>query len=59
VKWFKGEYEPQFGGISCTDIVEGNQSNKATRCPMIVAATLQKVKELFVENGFDLSGMDR
>jgi C_GCAxxG_C_C family probable redox protein len=59
VKWFKGEYGPQFGGIRCTDIVEGNQANQATRCPAIVAATLQKVKELLVENGFDLSGMDR
>jgi C_GCAxxG_C_C family probable redox protein len=59
VKWFKAEYEPLYGGLLCTNIVAGNQANKVTRCPAIVAATLQKVKEYLVENGFDLSGMDR
>ncbi|HEY3415329.1 MAG TPA: C-GCAxxG-C-C family protein [Armatimonadota bacterium] len=59
VRWFKQEYEPVYGGLLCTDIIEGNNANKATRCPVIVAATLHKVKELLVENGFDLSGMDR
>ena len=28
----------------------------AARCPAMVAGTFQKVKELLVENGFDLAG---
>jgi len=28
------------------------------RCPLIVLGTFQKVKELLVENGFDLAGSE-
>jgi C_GCAxxG_C_C family probable redox protein len=58
VKWFKAEYGEQFGGIRCEEILAGNNQNKMTRCPMMVNGVLQKVNELLVENGFDLSGMD-
>jgi C_GCAxxG_C_C family probable redox protein len=56
VKWFKAEYAEQFGGIRCEEILAGNNQNTATRCPVLVAGVLQKVKELLVENGYDLSG---
>jgi C_GCAxxG_C_C family probable redox protein len=58
VKWFKAEYGEPFGGIRCEEILAGNSQNKAVRCPVMVAGTLQKVKELLIENGFDLSGME-
>jgi C_GCAxxG_C_C family probable redox protein len=58
VKWFKQEYGQTYGGIRCDDIVGNSGKNMATRCPLIVAATYQRVKELLVENGFDLSGVD-
>jgi C_GCAxxG_C_C family probable redox protein len=58
VDWFKQEYAVQFGGIRCADILAGNSQNQVTRCPLMVSGTLQKVKELLVENGYDLSGLD-
>jgi hypothetical protein len=56
VKWFKGGYGQQFGGITCDQILTGAGGNQALRCPMMVDGTFQKVKELLVENGYDLSG---
>jgi C_GCAxxG_C_C family probable redox protein len=58
VKWFKTEYGQQFGGIRCEEILSGASHNQVTRCPMMVAGVLQKVKELLVENGYSLSGID-
>ncbi len=58
VKWFKVEYSEQFGGIRCEEILAGAGQNQAKRCPILVAGVLQKVKELLVENGFELSGID-
>jgi len=58
VRWFKERYGAQYGGITCNHILEDNPRNQLTRCPQLVAETYQKVKELLVENGFDLSGTD-
>jgi hypothetical protein len=59
LKWFKEKFGGQYGGITCNHILEDNPKNQFTRCPPLVAETYQKVKELLVENGFDLSGIDR
>jgi hypothetical protein len=56
VEWFKQEYIPLYGGIRCEEILNDDAKNQVTRCPLIVAATFQRVKELLVENGFDLAG---
>jgi hypothetical protein len=56
VRWFKNGYGQTYGGIRCEEIVGGNPQNMSTRCPAMVAGTFQKVKELLVENGFDLAG---
>ena len=56
VKWFKEGFGVKYGGITCNQIIEDNPKNKLIRCPNLVAETYQKVKELLVENGFDLSG---
>jgi hypothetical protein len=58
VKWFKERFGGQYGGITCNHILEDNPRNQFTRCPHLVAETYQKVKELLVENGFDLAGTD-
>lgn len=58
VKWFKDGYGRDFGGIRCDDILTGVPNGTATRCPLMVAGTLQKVKDLLIENGFDLGGRD-
>ena len=58
VKWFKERFGAQYGGVTCNHILEDNPKNQLTRCPHLVAETYQRVKELLVENGFDLSGTD-
>jgi C_GCAxxG_C_C family probable redox protein len=55
--WFKKEYGSLYGGIHCVDIVNDDGQKMASRCPQITAATYQKIKELLVENNFDLSGI--
>jgi C_GCAxxG_C_C family probable redox protein len=58
VKWFKAEYGEQFGGIRCAEILDSNSHNQMMRCPELVNGVLQKVKELLIENGYDLTGLD-
>lgn len=58
VKWFTQGYGQEYGGIRCETILSGVPNGQATRCPVMVAGTFQKVKELLVENGFDLAGSD-
>ena len=57
VNWFKETNIPRYGGIRCEEIITGEISNRMTRCPMLVSESFQKVKELLVENGYDLSGI--
>lgn len=58
VDWFKEQYLPRYGGIRCGEILEENPANKPARCPELVQSCLQKAKELLVENGFELSGIE-
>ena len=57
VKWFKEEYGSQYSGITCNQIIGESSRNQMTRCPLLTAGVFQKVKEILVENGFDLSGL--
>ena len=56
VKWFKSEYGQAYGGIQCEEILGGDARNMGARCSTMVLGVFQKVKELLVENGFDLAG---
>lgn len=58
VKWFREGYGAEYGGVRCAEILAGDPQAQATRCPVMVAGAFQKVKELLVENGFDLAGPD-
>jgi C_GCAxxG_C_C family probable redox protein len=58
VKWFKTEYGQVYGGIHCENIINHGGPQTASTCAQITASTFQKVKDLLVENGYDLSGMD-
>ncbi len=58
VKWFKAEYSEPFGGIRCEEILAGDSQNRAKRCPVMVLGVFQKVNELLIENGYDLSGLE-
>lgn len=56
VRWFKDGYGVEYGGIRCDEILAEGGKTMGRRCPAIVQGTFQKVKELLVENGIDLSG---
>lgn len=56
VRWFQAEYGQQFGGIRCVELLEGNNQNKVTRCPVMITGVYRKVVELLIEHGYDLSG---
>jgi C_GCAxxG_C_C family probable redox protein len=58
VAWFKTEFGEPFGGMRCEEILSESAPNTSVRCPQMVAGVLQKVKDLLVENGFDLSGIE-
>ncbi len=58
VAWFKKEYGQGNGAIHCDDIVNNQGTKSRMHCPEIIAATYQKAKDLLVENGYDLSGME-
>jgi len=58
VSWFKKTNIPRYGGILCREILAGGSNYQLTRCPALVAESYQKIKELLVENGFDLSGIE-
>lgn len=55
VTWFGQGYGAAYGGTRCREILAADPHAQATRCPVMVAGTFQKVKELLVENGFDLA----
>ena len=42
VDWFK----ENFGSIECPELLEGDLSNKIEKCPMMIEASMTKVKEL-------------
>ena len=58
VRWFQQTWGERFGGIDCDDILANGVGRMANRCAEITLETRQKVKEILVENGFDL-WMDR
>ena len=55
--WFRENYGERYGGIDCSAILEGNLSNKAVRCPILVENTYRKARELLKDYGVDLEEM--
>jgi hypothetical protein len=56
VDWFKAGYGQSFGSLRCDDIVGSCGQHMAERCPQLVLGVYQKVKDLLVDNGFELTG---
>jgi len=54
VEWFRDEYEEANGGITCKDILAGDQMNKTLKCPKILEATYDKAMEMLLDNGFEI-----
>ncbi len=59
VDWFETEYATHYGSIDCAEIVHDDMRNKMTRCPVIVAESLDKLKELLAENNYEFSNPTR
>ncbi|GKT08486.1 DVU_1555 family C-GCAxxG-C-C protein [Desulforhabdus sp. TSK] len=55
VEWFTMEHGGKYGGIRCETILGDDPRSRTTRCPSMILGTYQKVKDLLVQNGFDLS----
>lgn len=55
VKWFKSTYGEPYGGIRCAEILASDPNAQVNRCPAMITGTLQRMKELLVENGYDLA----
>jgi C_GCAxxG_C_C family probable redox protein len=53
VEWFEKEYQPKYGGINCSDILQDDPRNRVSRCPQMVIATMEKVREILAANGYD------
>lgn len=47
--WFQ-EYTCEYGGPSCSCILENDSRNKLERCPAIITAVLEKCTELLEEH---------
>jgi len=57
VEWFEQECRSRFNtGIACSDILQDDPRNLATRCPQIVMKTFEKAKEILAEHNIDFSG---
>jgi C_GCAxxG_C_C family probable redox protein len=53
VEWFEKEYKSQYGGINCSDILQDDPRNRLSRCPQMIIATIQKVKDILAANNYD------
>jgi len=56
VDWFTETFGKLHGGIRCETILGDDPRNQATKCPSLVFATYEKVKDLLLEQSFDISG---
>ncbi len=59
VDWFEAEHTARFGGTDCAGIVQDDMRNRMTRCPTIVMASLEKLKEILAENHYEFSNPTR
>lgn len=51
VRWFAATFGEEYGGLNCSDILEGDASNKTDRCPALIEATYLKAKEILKKHG--------
>ena len=51
VDWFKSAYEAPGGGMSCRELLAGEEMNRLTRCPKMLIDTYGKMADLLEERG--------
>jgi C_GCAxxG_C_C family probable redox protein len=54
VEWFEQEFGPRYGGIDCATILQDDSRNRMARCPEIVAAVFEEIRQILRANGYDL-----
>jgi len=54
VEWFEAEYTSHYGSIDCEGIFGDDPKLRLARCPQIVAATFEKLKQILAENDYQL-----
>jgi len=59
VEWFEVEFTHRYGGINCSDILGDDPRNKITRCPGVVLESLQQLKSILEESGFEFTGQSQ
>lgn len=52
VAWFQSEIGRQYGSCDCDAILEGDPTNKQSRCPRLVEKSYLKAAEILEANGF-------
>lgn len=56
VDWFDERYGARAGGTRCDQLLAAFPGGTATVCPALIGDTFAKLKELLVEEGFELDG---
>ena len=56
VEWFEAEYTGRYGGIHCSEILADDPRNRLTRCPSVLLESLQQLKSILKESGYDFAG---
>lgn len=54
-EWFEDVYGARYGGVNCSDIVQGQRANIAARCPELIEQTYLRAAEILQSYGFDTS----
>jgi hypothetical protein len=52
--WFNAAATGQYGGIDCAAIMKFDEALKHERCPALIIATWEKIKETLADHGVDI-----
>ena len=55
--WFNAAATGQYGGINCSDIMKFDETLKRDRCPALIIATWDKIKETLANHGVDITAI--
>jgi len=53
--WFTAAATGQYGGIDCSTIMKFDEALKRERCPALIVATWEKIKETLADHGVDIA----
>ncbi len=53
--WFNAAMTGDYGGIDCATIMQFDERLKQQRCPVLIAASWEKIKETLADHGVDIA----